>query len=111
LSSLLDIHGRPSVPGIEGIHIVPAHLFFGGETVGEFIEHQVRTHGGDAVHQDHEHPFHHLRPTSLPGTQRRELTNVPVLPWLEDRRWPADKSALGQSRYFDRVPVTSGLPL
>ena len=36
-----------------------AHLFFGGETVGELLEHQVRIYGGDAAYQYHEHPFHH----------------------------------------------------
>jgi hypothetical protein len=45
---------------------VPAHLFFGGETVGELLEHQVRIHGGDAACQDHEHPFHHSRPRCRP---------------------------------------------
>ena len=73
----LDVHGGPSVPGIECISIVLAHLFFGGETVGELLEHQVRIYECDAATKTTSIHFI-ICATLSPGTQRRELVEVPA---------------------------------
>ena len=50
---------RATVPNLECISIVLAHLFLGCEAVRELLEHEVRVHGGDAADQDNQHPFHY----------------------------------------------------
>lgn len=63
----LEVDGSPSVPGLECIGIVLAHLFFRSQTLGELLKHQVCIHGGNAADQDHEHPFHRPHPRCCPA--------------------------------------------
>ena len=54
----LNVGRRPTVPGLERVGIVLAHLLFGRKAIRELVEHKVSVHGCDAANQDHEHPFH-----------------------------------------------------
>jgi hypothetical protein len=57
---------------------VLAHLFFGGQTLAEFIEYKIGADRCDAAYQDNQHPFYDIAPSfSLPTANEGRCSKVP----------------------------------